>query len=62
MLALIVLNSDKIVNMAKLYTSKKETLIACAEPKKETLQFLLNYSKALHIVEHKKFQFENVLN
>lgn len=60
--ATLIILKLKIVDMAKLYTSKKDMLIECTEPKKETLQFLLNYSKALHIVNHEKLQFENVLN
>ncbi|SHI52344.1 hypothetical protein SAMN04488096_102225 [Mesonia phycicola] len=31
-------------------------------PKKETIQFLLNYSKALSIIEGKHMSYENLLN
>ncbi len=47
--------------MEKIYSEEKN---AC-EPTKvssETVQFLLNYSKALRIVGHKNFKFETNLN
>lgn len=47
--------------MAKIYSKKNED-VKCVSPKKETISFLLNYSKALRIVQHKNFQFENILN
>lgn len=31
-------------------------------PKKETINFLLNYSKALKISSYKNIQFESILN
>jgi hypothetical protein len=45
--------------MAKLYSEKK---IKAMTPKKETVNFLLNYSKALRISTYKKIQFESILN
>lgn len=45
--------------MAKLYSEKKLKKMA---PKKETIDFLLNYSKALRISSYKNFQFESLIN
>jgi hypothetical protein len=45
--------------MAKLYSEKK---LKKMSPKKETIDFLLNYSKALRISNYKNIQFENILN
>ena len=45
--------------MAKLYSEKK---LQKMTPKKETINFLLNYSKALRINTYKKLQFESILN
>ncbi len=45
--------------MAKLYSEKK---LKQMSPKKETVNFLLNYSKALRISTYKKLQFESFLN
>ena len=47
--------------MAKLYSKKK---LATPEmlPKKETINFLLNYSKALTIVKTGNGTFENIAN
>jgi len=47
--------------MAKLYTSKKlETPVML--PKKETVDFLLNYSKALKIIKTENGTYENMSN
>ncbi len=50
--------------MGKLYfkRSSKEEKINHLKPKKETIDFLLNYSKALSVVEYKKMKFERILN
>ncbi len=32
------------------------------EPSKECINFLLNYSKALKIINHKNLQFESIQN
>ena len=45
--------------MAKLYSEKKLNRMS---PKKETIDFLLNYSKAFRISTYKKIQFESILN
>lgn len=45
--------------MAKLYSEKK---LKKMNPKKETINFLLNYSKALRVSTYKKIQFESILN
>jgi len=50
--------------MGKLYFKKssKEEKFNHLQPKKETVEFLLNYSKALSVIEYKKMQFETLLN
>lgn len=49
--------------MGKLYTkSSKEEQLKHMNPKKETVQFLLNYSKALRIGEYQTMKFESLLN
>ena len=49
--------------MENLYTkpSKGEELKK-VNPKKETIQFLLNYSKALRITKYKQLSFEMIMN
>lgn len=47
--------------MEKIY-SQHENGCQLVATSNETIQFLLNYSKSLHIVEHKTFKFENILN
>jgi len=32
------------------------------EPKKETVEFLLNYSKALSVISYKSMKFEALIN
>lgn len=48
-------------SMAKLY-SKKTVATTKMLPKKETVQFLLNYSKALNIVKIGNQNFELIAN
>ncbi len=50
--------------MGKLYTkSPKGEKLKELRPKKETISFLLNYSKALRVTEYdKKMKFETILN
>ncbi|MFL9843317.1 hypothetical protein [Flavobacterium rhizosphaerae] len=48
--------------MAKLYSPKKAAAAPNMQPKKETVDFLLNYSKALKIVKTAHGTFENVAN
>jgi hypothetical protein len=47
--------------MAKLY-SKKELVSKKMLPKKETISFILNYSKALNIVKVGNYSFEIIAN
>jgi hypothetical protein len=47
--------------MAKIY-SKKTLAIITIKPKKETISFLLNYSKALSIIKVNKMSFEIMAN
>ena len=47
--------------MAKIY-SKKTLVIHSMKPKKETISFLLNYSKALSIVKVDNMSFEIIAN
>jgi hypothetical protein len=42
--------------------SSKEGQLNYLNPKKETIQFLLNYSKALIITDYKMMKFEALLN
>lgn len=48
--------------MAKLYSKKKLATQKEMLPKKETVSFLLNYSKALSITKVGKLQFETIAN
>ncbi len=49
--------------MAKLYTEKNFTEnLNELEPKEETVNFLLNYSKALSVINCNKMKFEALLN
>lgn len=50
--------------MGKLYFKKtsKEEKSFHPQAKKETIEFLLNYSKALDVVEYKEVKFEMMLN
>ena len=47
--------------MAKIYF-KQQTLTTKMSPKKETISFLLSYSKALHMVKARKMTFECIAN
>ena len=47
--------------MAKIY-SPKSLAITRMKPKKETVSFLLNYSKALSILKGKTLSFEIMAN
>ncbi|KDN55946.1 hypothetical protein [Flavobacterium seoulense] len=47
--------------MAKIY-SKKNQLTTKMKPKKEVVSFLLNYSKALHMINVANKSFEIVAN
>ncbi|GGZ50338.1 hypothetical protein [Mesonia mobilis] len=49
--------------MAKLYLNESPNeKVEKLGPKKETIKFLLNYSKALHVLDGKHLQYENLLN
>ena len=47
--------------MAKLY-SETQKKIENLNPKEETINFLLNYSKALSVINCNKMKFEALLN
>ena len=47
--------------MAKIY-SKKVVAINTMKPKKETISFLLNYSKALSVIKVNDKSFEIIAN
>lgn len=47
--------------MANFY-SKKISNTQNFEPSRETIDFLLNYSKALSVINYKEVQFESILN
>ncbi|MGG7035093.1 MAG: hypothetical protein ACI7YS_07865 [Flavobacterium sp.] len=47
--------------MAKLYSKKRKQILK-ENPKKETISFLLNYSKALTIVKSGKISMEIISN
>ncbi len=48
--------------MAKLYSESSPNKVKKMSPKKETVNFLLSYSKALHISTYKRMEFESFLN
>ncbi len=48
--------------MAKIYTQTFLEETNNLKPKKQTIAFLLNYSKALKIAKYKKMYFETILN
>ena len=48
--------------MAKLYSESSRKKVKKMYPKKETVNFLLNYSRALRISTYKKIEFESFLN
>ncbi|MCH9659957.1 MAG: hypothetical protein K0U54_03505 [Bacteroidetes bacterium] len=50
--------------MAKLYseTSRRERVNENLVPKDETIRFLLDYSKALSVIDYNKMKFEALLN
>ena len=48
-------------NMAKIY-SKKTVVTPSMKPKKETISFLLNYSKALSFIKAGKMNIETIAN
>ena len=49
--------------MANLYLNQSpHKKMGKQRPSKETVSFLLNYSKALNIIDYKKIKFEVLLN
>lgn len=48
--------------MAKIYSEKCTENIQNLEPAEETVNFLLNYSKALSVINCNKMKFEALLN
>ncbi len=48
--------------MAKLYSEKSIKNLNDLKPKEETVNFLLNYSKALSVINCNKMKFEALLN
>jgi len=52
---------NKHCDMAKIY-SKKTLVTNPMKPKKETVSFLLNYSKALSFIKVGKMNIENIAN
>ncbi len=48
--------------MAKIYTQKKLVVTHSMKPQKETISFLLNYSKALSFVKVNNTSFEIIAN
>ncbi len=56
-----VIDENTINSMAKLY-SKKKLATNKMLPKKETISFILNYSKALRIEKVGKLTFEIIAN
>lgn len=47
--------------MAKLYIENSKQS-ATLQPSEETVNFLLNYSQALSVIEYNKLKFEALLN
>lgn len=50
--------------MQNLYseTSRSERVNKNMVPKEETIRFILDYSKALNIIDYQKIKFEALLN
>ncbi|WP_008634224.1 hypothetical protein [Bizionia argentinensis] len=48
--------------MAKLYSQKTNQRQVDLNPKEETIKFLLDYSKALSVINCNKMKFEALLN
>lgn len=48
--------------MAKIYSEKIPQINNSLNPKEETVDFLLNYSKALSVIHYNKLKFEALLN
>lgn len=48
--------------MAKLYSKKTSQFNLNLNPKDETVNFILNYSKALSVLKYNDLKFETLLN
>ena len=48
--------------MAKLYSQHQKHQSSKLVPKKETIEFVLNYSKALSVINYNKLSFNSLLN
>ena len=48
--------------MAKIYSNKSVENTVYINPKEETVNFLLNYSKALNVINYNNKRFEILLN
>ncbi len=48
--------------MAKLYSQQQKHQSSKLVPKKETIEYLLNYSKALSVIKYNKLSFNSLLN
>ena len=48
--------------MAKIYSKNSIKKQNDLEPREETVNFLLNYSKALSVIDYNKMKFEALLN
>ena len=48
--------------MAKIYSENSINKLNELEPREETVNFLLNYSKALSVINCNKMKFEVILN
>ena len=53
-----------MTNMQKMYsrTSRPGRVDEIIVPKAETIRFLLDYSKALSVIDYQKLKFEALLN
>ena len=48
--------------MANLYSQQQKQQSSKLVPKEETIEFLLNYSKALSVIKYNKLRFDLLLN
>jgi len=48
--------------MAKLYSEQQKHRSSKLVPKEETINFLLNYSKALSVIKYNRLSFNTLLN
>ena len=56
-----VIKQNYNINMAKIYSTNSLAILKMI-PKKETISFLLNYSKALRIIKVGKLTFDHIAN